>query len=105
LYLCAQHASSSTGFTHYASSRLRREAKPQLAEIIQQTNKTMAALVSACHRDAMDLAMQLSQAQEEQRGALAEAETARLALEQEQSSSAAKDALIAQLQARVDINV
>jgi hypothetical protein len=62
----------------------------------------MAALVSSRRQEAMDLAMQLSQAQEEQRSALAEAESARCALEQVQSNTAEKDALIARLQSLVD---
>lgn len=44
------------------------------------------------------MAMQLGQAQEEQRGALAEAEASRRALQQERSSVAEKDAIIAQLE-------
>jgi hypothetical protein len=60
-----------------------------------------AALVSSRRRDAMDLAIQLTQAQEQQRDAVAEAEEARRALELEQSTVAEKDALIARLQAMV----
>jgi hypothetical protein len=71
---------------------------PQLAEIHQQFNKAMAALVSSRRRDVVDMAMQLSEAQEEQRGALAEAEGSRRALQQAQSSVAEKDARIAQLE-------
>ena len=77
----------------------------QLEDVHQQFNKIMASLISSHRRDAMDLAMQLSQAQEAQKGALAEAEATRCALEQEQSSAAAKDALIARLQAMVPSNV
>jgi hypothetical protein len=62
----------------------------------------MTALVSSRRQEAMDLAMQLAQVQEDQRGALAEAESAHCALEQAQSSAAEKDALIARLQSIVD---
>lgn len=58
----------------------------------------MAALVTSRRRDVVDMAMQLGQAQEEQRGALAEAEASRRALQQERSSVAEKDAIIAQLE-------
>jgi hypothetical protein len=50
----------------------------------------------------MELSMQLSQAQEQQKEAIADAETARRALEEEQATVAAKDALIAQLQEMVN---
>jgi hypothetical protein len=62
----------------------------------------MTALVSSHCQEAMDLAMQLAQVQEDQQGALAKAESACCALEQAQSSMAEKDALIAQLQSIVD---
>jgi hypothetical protein len=71
----------------------------QLADIHQQFNKVMAALVSSRRRDAVDFSMQLSQAQEEQRCALAEAEASRHALQLEQSSGAQKDAEIVRLRA------
>jgi hypothetical protein len=61
----------------------------------------MSALVSSRRRDAMDLAMQLSQAREEQQNALADAEATRRALEQERSSVIEKDSVIARLQARL----
>jgi len=64
----------------------------------------MAALVSSRRREAMDLAMQLSQAREEQQGALAEVEAARRALEQERSSVAEKDTMIARLRAKLGLN-
>jgi hypothetical protein len=63
----------------------------------------MAVLVSSRRHEAMDLAMQLGQAQEEQRHALAEAKSACCALEQVQSTTAEKDAVIARLQSCVDL--
>jgi hypothetical protein len=59
----------------------------------------MAALVSSRRREAVDLAVQLSQAQAERRSALAEAEASHRAMQQEQSNMAAKDAIIAKLRA------
>ena len=76
---------------------------PQLADIHQQFNKAMAALVSSRRRDVVDMAMQLAQAQEEQKSALAEAEASRRSLQQEQSSGAQKDVEIGQLQALLGI--
>jgi hypothetical protein len=99
LFLGGQHVNASSAFTHYASPRLRRDAKSQLADIQQQFSQMAVALVTSHHREAVDLAMQLTQAQEQQKNALAEAAMARSALIQEQSSAADKDALIARLRA------
>jgi hypothetical protein len=102
LYLGGQHVTASSGFTHYASPRLRRDAKNPLAEIQQKFNAMFTALVSSRRREAVDLAMQLTQAQELQKEAETEAEEARLALAEEQLTAATKDALIARLQAMID---
>jgi uncharacterized protein YbcC (UPF0753/DUF2309 family) len=102
LYIAAQHASASSGFTHYASPRLRREAKSQLTEINQQFNKVSAALVASRRREAVDLAMQLQQSQDQEREALAEAERTRQALSEGQSTIAAQEAVIARLQAVIN---
>jgi uncharacterized protein YbcC (UPF0753/DUF2309 family) len=102
LYIAAQHATATSGFTHYASPRLRREAKSQLGEIQQQFNNMSTALVTSRRREAMDLAMQLQQAQEQEKQAQAEAESTRRTLLQDQATIAAKDVMIARLQAIID---
>jgi hypothetical protein len=63
----------------------------------------MAALVSSRHQEAVDLAVQLSQAQAERRSALAEAEASHRAMQQEQSNMAAKDAIITKLWALLPV--
>jgi hypothetical protein len=61
-----------------------------------------AALVTSRRGEAMDLALQLQQAQEHEKQAQSDAENTRRALLQEQTTIAAKDAMIARLQAIIN---
>jgi hypothetical protein len=99
LYFAAQHPTASSPFVHYSSPRIRRDAKPQLIEIQQQFLKIFSALQTSRRHEAMELAVELAQAQEQHKEAAAEVEQVRNALAEERAKIVAQEALIARLQA------
>ena len=99
LYFAAQHPTASAPFIHYASPRLRRDAKPQVTEIQQQLVKMFSALQTSRRQEAMELAVELAQAQDQHKEAVAEVKQVRNTLAEERAKIAAQEALIAQLQA------
>ena len=55
LFVAAQHPNASGQFIHYTSPRLRREAKDNTKEIVQQFHTTVNSLMNARRKDALEM--------------------------------------------------
>jgi hypothetical protein len=106
LVVLAQHPNAANHFIHYESPRLRRDAKKDTKELLENFNITISSLMSARRRDAVDMGKALVLAEKHKSDAEAEAESSRQALEKQmdmlrtkESEMAEKDALITKYKA------
>jgi hypothetical protein len=65
LFFAAQHPNAAGQFIHYASSRLRREAKDDTKELVKQFQATINALMNARRKDALELGRVLESSRQE----------------------------------------
>lgn len=93
---------ATSGLISYASPRLRRDAKPELASIQNQFNKLVAALLTSRRRDAVELALELGVANKEKETARQEAQEAISVASSREETIRAQQKMIADLQAIVN---
>ena len=65
LLVAAQHPNSTGQFIHYASSRLRREAKDDTKELVKQFQTTINSLMTARRKDALEMGRALEISRQE----------------------------------------
>jgi hypothetical protein len=63
--LAAQHPNANGQFIHYASSRLRREAKDDTKELVKQFQATINTLINARRKDALEMGRVLESSRQE----------------------------------------
>ena len=93
--MAAQHPNASGQFIHYASPRLRREAKSDTQQLVNKFNIVINGLISARCKDALELGKALAQANQTIQDTQAEADAASPALGLQTRELEEKDALIA----------
>jgi hypothetical protein len=106
LVVLAQHPNAASHFIHYESPRLRREAKNDTKELLENFNITISSLMNARRRDAIEMGKALALAERQKSNADAEVESSRQALERQtemlrrkEMEMAEKDAIIAKYKA------
>lgn len=92
---------ATSGLISYASPRLRRDAKPELAALQNQFNKLIAALLTSRRRDAVDLSLELAAANQEKSAAQHEAREAQCLALTREDTIRAQEKMIADLRAIV----
>jgi len=93
--MAAQHPNASGQFIHYASPRLRREAKSDTQHLVNQFHVVINGLISARRKDALELGKALAQANQIIQDTQAEAEAASQELGLRTRELEEKEALIA----------
>lgn len=63
--MAAQHPNANGQFIHYASSRLRREAKDDTKELVKQFQATINSLINARRKDALEMGRVLESSRQE----------------------------------------
>ena len=111
LVVLAQHPNAANHFIHYESPRLRREAKNNTKELLENFNIIISSLMSARRRDAVEMGKALALAEKQKSDAEAEAEGSRQALERQmdtlrrkETEMAEKDAIIAKYKALLKLD-
>lgn len=97
----SQQAVGSSATVHYSSPRLRREAKEDTLDIIQQYQTLMNNLVLAKRQEALVLAKQLHDAQDQVAKAKTQAKEADAHIQAQQAQLDAQALLVKELEAKI----
>ncbi|KAF8869182.1 hypothetical protein BD779DRAFT_1458133, partial [Infundibulicybe gibba] len=99
LAFMARHATG-PAVTHFSSSRLRRDARPDATDLVNRFSNITSALLVAKRDEALKLAKQLEEAEARKQAADAEILATRKALVSREAEIAEKDALIIRYKAQ-----
>jgi uncharacterized protein YbcC (UPF0753/DUF2309 family) len=104
LFVAAQHPNATGHFVHYESPRLRRDAKEDTKQLINQFNVVISGLINARRKDALEMGKALAKADKEaesSRQALAQRE---VELREQHDEIRDKDALITKYKALLGLD-